>query len=165
MSQTITLGEEMQIMITDLLKFIAQQLVYHSEVQVSLCGFNPDHYNGHSLRIGAATTASKAHIEDHLVKVLGLWSSDSYCRVGENQNILSNFEKNFQDTKHSIVEQEESLIAETKSRTMKITEDLEDKKKTIENIMLQDMKKDRKRNSTCILEERMYCRGPKTTQK
>ncbi|CAC5411416.1 unnamed protein product [Mytilus coruscus] len=47
---------------------------------LSLCGFNPDHYNGHSLHIGAATTAGKAHIEDHLVKVLGHWSSDSYCR-------------------------------------------------------------------------------------
>ncbi|CAG2240212.1 unnamed protein product [Mytilus edulis] len=34
MSQTITLGEEMQIMITDHIKFIAQQLVYHSEGQV-----------------------------------------------------------------------------------------------------------------------------------
>lgn len=31
-----------------------------------LCGFNPDHYNGHSVRIGAAKTAGKAHIEDHL---------------------------------------------------------------------------------------------------
>ncbi|CAC5378899.1 unnamed protein product [Mytilus coruscus] len=47
---------------------------------LSICGFNPDHYNGHSLRIGAATTAGKAHIEDHLVKILGRWSSDSYCR-------------------------------------------------------------------------------------
>ena len=47
---------------------------------LSICGFNPDHYNGHSLRIGAATTAGKAHIEDHLVKTLGRWSSDSYCR-------------------------------------------------------------------------------------
>ncbi|CAC5398823.1 unnamed protein product [Mytilus coruscus] len=43
---------------------------------LSLCGFNPDHYNGHSLRIGTATSAGKARIEDHLVKVLGRWSSD-----------------------------------------------------------------------------------------
>lgn len=47
---------------------------------LGLCGFNSDQYNGHSLRIGAATSAGKAHIEDHLIKTLGRWSSDSYCR-------------------------------------------------------------------------------------
>lgn len=34
-SQThFTLGEEIQIMITDIIEFIAQQIVYHSESQV-----------------------------------------------------------------------------------------------------------------------------------
>ncbi|CAC5426108.1 unnamed protein product [Mytilus coruscus] len=36
MSQTITHGEEMQIVITNLIKCIAQQLVYHSEGQMSI---------------------------------------------------------------------------------------------------------------------------------
>ena len=66
---------------------------------LGLCGFNPDHYNGHSLRIGAATSAGKAHIEDHLIKVLGRWSSDSYCRyirvstsvIKHAQNLLGKF--------------------------------------------------------------------------
>ncbi|XP_033750488.1 uncharacterized protein LOC117334792 [Pecten maximus] len=41
---------------------------------------NSDLYNGHSFRIGAATSAAAVHIEDHLIKVLGRWSSDAYCR-------------------------------------------------------------------------------------
>ena len=45
-----------------------------------LCGFDSNLYNGHSFRIGAATSAGKSNIEDHLIKTLGRWSSDSYCR-------------------------------------------------------------------------------------
>ncbi|XP_052098932.1 uncharacterized protein LOC127733656 [Mytilus californianus] len=47
---------------------------------LDICGFNSSHYNGHSFRIGAATSAGKAKIEDHLIKTLGRWSSDSYIR-------------------------------------------------------------------------------------
>ncbi|CAC5393943.1 unnamed protein product [Mytilus coruscus] len=47
---------------------------------LDICGFNSNHYNGHSFRIGAATSAGKAKIEDHLIKTLGHWSSDSYIR-------------------------------------------------------------------------------------
>jgi hypothetical protein len=43
-------------------------------------GYNADVYNGHSFRIGAATAAASVHMEDHLIKVLGRWSSDTYCR-------------------------------------------------------------------------------------
>ena len=35
---------------------------------------------GHSFRIGAASSCSKAGIEDHLIKTLGRWSSDCYIR-------------------------------------------------------------------------------------
>lgn len=37
-------------------------------------------YNGHSFRIGAATSAASVHLEDHMIKTLGRWSSDAYCR-------------------------------------------------------------------------------------
>lgn len=35
---------------------------------------------GHSFRTGAATSAAKARIEDHLIKSIGRWSSDSNLR-------------------------------------------------------------------------------------
>ncbi|CAC5398830.1 unnamed protein product [Mytilus coruscus] len=47
---------------------------------LGICGYNPQSFNGHSIRIGAATTAGKSNIEDHLIKTLGRWNSDSYCR-------------------------------------------------------------------------------------
>lgn len=43
-------------------------------------GFNEDLYNGHSFRIGSASSAAKAKIPDHLIKTLGRWSSDCYTR-------------------------------------------------------------------------------------
>lgn len=44
----------------------------------SATGLNPSHYSGHSLRIGAATTAARHNVPDHLIQVLGRWSSDCY---------------------------------------------------------------------------------------
>ncbi|XP_033744321.1 uncharacterized protein LOC117330208 [Pecten maximus] len=43
-------------------------------------GLNHSLYTGHSFRIGAATTAAQSDVPDHLIKVLGRWQSDSYCR-------------------------------------------------------------------------------------
>ncbi|XP_076109469.1 uncharacterized protein LOC143078493 [Mytilus galloprovincialis] len=47
---------------------------------LELCGYDPNLYNGNSFRSGAATSAGKARVEDHMIKVLGRWKSDSYCR-------------------------------------------------------------------------------------
>lgn len=43
-------------------------------------GHSESGITGHSFRIGAATSAAKARIEDHLIKSMGRWSSDSYLR-------------------------------------------------------------------------------------
>lgn len=45
---------------------------------ITKIGLDADSYSGHSFRIGAATSAAKAQIPDHLVKTLGRWSSDCY---------------------------------------------------------------------------------------
>ena len=42
-------------------------------------GYDFSMYSGHSFQIGAATTAGSVHV-DHLIKILGRWSSDAYCR-------------------------------------------------------------------------------------
>lgn len=51
------------------LKFVLQRI-----------GMDDSKFNGHSLRIGAATTCAKLRMEDHLIKTLGRWSSDCYNR-------------------------------------------------------------------------------------
>ena len=46
---------------------------------LSSLGFSPDSYNGHSFRIGAATSAA-SRVEDHMIKTLGRWTSSCYTR-------------------------------------------------------------------------------------
>ena len=41
---------------------------------------NHKHYNTHSFRIGAATSATEAWIPDRQIKMLGRWQSDAYQR-------------------------------------------------------------------------------------
>ena len=43
-------------------------------------GYDQMKFCGHSFRSGGATSASAAHVEDHLIKTLGRWSSDCYTR-------------------------------------------------------------------------------------
>lgn len=35
-------------------------------------------YSGHSFRIGAATSAAMAGVPDHIIKMMGRWSSEAY---------------------------------------------------------------------------------------
>ena len=41
-------------------------------------GLDMNHFSGHSLRIGAATSAAAAGVPDHLIKILGRWQSEAY---------------------------------------------------------------------------------------
>ncbi|KAK3101970.1 hypothetical protein FSP39_007722 [Pinctada imbricata] len=52
----------------------------HLRTILTRLGHNQSQYAGHSFRIGAATTAAKVGISDHLIQTLGRWSSDCYTR-------------------------------------------------------------------------------------
>ena len=43
-------------------------------------GYDQSLFSGHSFRSGGATSASAANVEDHVIKMLGRWSSDWYVR-------------------------------------------------------------------------------------
>ena len=45
---------------------------------LSKCGIDPSLYNGHSFRIGAATTAAQRGIPDSTIQMLGRWQSTAY---------------------------------------------------------------------------------------
>ena len=49
-------------------------------------GLNEKLYGGHSFRIGAATTAGAAGVEDHLIQTMGRWYSDCYTRYIRTSN-------------------------------------------------------------------------------
>ena len=58
------------------------RLALVSEVRAALtvAGIDPAPYSGHSFRIGAATSAAAAGVEDAVIKTLGRWRSDAYLR-------------------------------------------------------------------------------------
>ena len=55
-----------------------QKLVTLVKSTLQAAGIDPSFYNGHSFRIGAATTAAAAGIQDAIIKQLGRWSSEAY---------------------------------------------------------------------------------------
>ena len=58
-------------------------------------GFPSHMYAGHSFRIGAATSAARAQLPDHIIRTLGRWSSDCYIRYirSSKQTISSALER------------------------------------------------------------------------
>ena len=52
--------------------------IQHVKMILHNLGQNSDSFNGHSFRIGAATTAQSVRLEPHLIQTLGRWSSDCY---------------------------------------------------------------------------------------
>lgn len=52
--------------------------VSHLKMALRRAGIDDSQYSGHSLRIGAATTAAAVGIPDHVIKMLGRWRSEAY---------------------------------------------------------------------------------------
>ena len=53
-------------------------LVDRLHLALQQSGLEPTTYNGHSFRIGAATTAAECGIEDSMIQTLGRWKSSAY---------------------------------------------------------------------------------------
>lgn len=53
-------------------------LVSNLQAALKQTGWDDSKYNGHSFRIGAATTAAQQGLEDSLIQTLGRWRSDAY---------------------------------------------------------------------------------------
>ena len=53
-------------------------LVANLQSALRQAGMEDKKYNGHSFRIGAATTAAQRGLEDSLIQTLGRWRSDAY---------------------------------------------------------------------------------------
>lgn len=60
-------------------KFLTRQLfVPRIREALAALGLASSHYAGHSFRIGAASTAAKANIEDSMIQTLGRWESNAF---------------------------------------------------------------------------------------
>ena len=57
-----------------------QRFVRAVKEALQQAGVEQSKYNGHSLRIGAATTAAANGLEDSIIKTLGRWKSVAYLR-------------------------------------------------------------------------------------
>ncbi|XP_061170025.1 uncharacterized protein LOC133179252 [Saccostrea echinata] len=57
------------------------QFISYIRHVMAVLGYDDAKYCGHSFRIGAATSAAEAGIENHLIQTLGRWSSNCYMYV------------------------------------------------------------------------------------
>lgn len=54
------------------------EFLFHVKQIISRMGLDTTRYSGNSFRIGVASSACSARLEDHLIRTLGRWSSDCY---------------------------------------------------------------------------------------
>lgn len=60
--------------------FTRTKFLYYVKQVLCRLGYDENKYSGHSFRIGAASSAAEANIEDHMIQTLGRWSSSCYTR-------------------------------------------------------------------------------------
>ena len=78
--------------------------ISHVKILLDKLGLSSQSYNGHSFRIGAATSAHQARLEDHLIQTLGRWSSDCYTRyIHTSPDVLKTAQKQLVETDSSLV--------------------------------------------------------------
>ena len=62
-------------------------------------GLEAEAYAGHSFRIGAATAAARAGLEDSVIQSLGRWSSGAFLRyIRTPRDRLARYSKNLAET-------------------------------------------------------------------
>lgn len=85
-----TLGSEAPLFVDDRNQPFSRHLfVTYLRDLLGRLGYKETDYCGHSFRIGAATTAAAAGIEDHLIQTLGRWNSSCYMRyIRVSRNVV-----------------------------------------------------------------------------
>jgi integrase len=62
-----------------------------TRMALSLAGFNPSKFSGHSYRAGAATTAGDRGFEEWELKMMGRWKSSAYNLYLRNPKVVASF--------------------------------------------------------------------------
>ncbi|CAC5372760.1 unnamed protein product [Mytilus coruscus] len=81
-------------------KFLNRKIfISHVKILLDKLGLSSKSYNGHSFRIGAATSAHEARLEDHLIQTLDRWSLDCYTRyIHTSPYVLKDAQKQYAET-------------------------------------------------------------------
>jgi hypothetical protein len=66
-------------------------LVKITRLLLSMSGYDPTNYSGHSYRAGAATSAGDNDFRDWEVQLLGRWTSQAYTAYMRNPKITASF--------------------------------------------------------------------------
>lgn len=84
-----TLTSPLFIEETTQLPLTREKFISFMKELLSRLGYETSKFNGHSFRIGAATSAASSGVEDHVIQSLGRWSSDCYIRyIRTDKNVL-----------------------------------------------------------------------------
>ena len=66
-------------------------MVKITRLLLSMSGYDPKQYSGHSYRAGAATSAGNKNFRDWEVQLLGRWTSQAYTVYMRNPQITASF--------------------------------------------------------------------------